>query len=114
MMIEACTVFLALIGTTLSCMTTGARVTYAMGRDEEMGAHFGMLHGRKLTPHRAIWTLAAISEVVGIVAVILNFCGPFALSNDAVAGVWHKNFWYSFGLFKNETALKFPSGMLVV
>ena len=36
MLIEAFTVFLALIGTTLSCMNTGARVTYAMGRDEEV------------------------------------------------------------------------------
>ena len=49
--------FLALIGTTLSCINTGARVTYAMGRDEEVPEHFGMLHGENLTPHRAIWVL---------------------------------------------------------
>ena len=59
MFIQAITVFLALIGTTLSCMSTGARVTYAMGRDDEVPSHFGMLHGKNLTPHRAIWTLAA-------------------------------------------------------
>ena len=41
MLIEAFTVFLALIGTTLSCINTGARVTYAMGRDEEVPEHFG-------------------------------------------------------------------------
>ena len=35
MLIEAVTVFLALIGTTLSCINTGARVTYAMGKDAE-------------------------------------------------------------------------------
>src|SRR5580704_12386341 len=35
MLIEAITVFLALIGTTLSCINTGARVTYAMGKDAE-------------------------------------------------------------------------------
>ena len=34
MLVEAFTVFLAIIGTTLSCMNTGARVTYAMGKDE--------------------------------------------------------------------------------
>ena len=28
-----------------------------MGRDEEVPAHFGMLHGKTLTPHRPIWTL---------------------------------------------------------
>jgi basic amino acid/polyamine antiporter, APA family len=114
MMVQAFTVFLALVGTTLSCLSTGARVTYAMGRDEEVPNHFGLLHGKRLTPHRAIWTLAAISACIGIVAVFLNFCGPFAQSNDAIGGVWHKNMWYMFGLFKNETALKFPSGMLVV
>ena len=36
MLVQAGTVFLALIGTTLSCINTGARVTYAMGRDEEV------------------------------------------------------------------------------
>lgn len=36
MLAEAFTVFLALIGTTLSCMNTGARVTYAMGKDQEV------------------------------------------------------------------------------
>ena len=76
MMIQAVTVFLALIGTTLSCLSTGARVTYAMGRDEEVPNHFGMLHGKNLTPHRAIWTLAIISSVIGIFAILFNFCGP--------------------------------------
>ena len=50
MLVEAFTVFLALIGTTLSCMNTGARVTYAMGKDEEVPEHFGLLHGENLTP----------------------------------------------------------------
>ena len=50
MLVEASTVFLALIGTTLSCMNTGARVTYAMGKDREVPEHFGLLHGDNLTP----------------------------------------------------------------
>src|ERR1017187_962554 len=45
---EAVTVFLALIGTTLACMNTGARVTYAMGKDDEAPEHFGMLHSKTL------------------------------------------------------------------
>ncbi len=45
---EAITVFLALIGTTLSCMNTGARVTYAMGKDDEAPEHFGILHAESL------------------------------------------------------------------
>src|SRR6266568_4434963 len=69
MLVEASTVVLALIGTTLSCMNTGARVTYAMGKDQEVPEHFGLLHSKNLTPHRAIWTLAAISAVIGIITV---------------------------------------------
>src|ERR1017187_10646667 len=66
MLVEAFTVFLALIGTTLSCMNTGARVTYAMGKDREVPEHFGLLHGKNLSPHKAIWVLAVISAVVGV------------------------------------------------
>ena len=62
---EAFTVFLAIVGTTLSCINTGARVTYAMGKDEEVPEHFGLLHDKNLSPHRAIWTLAVISAVFG-------------------------------------------------
>src|SRR5207244_10029499 len=83
LLVQAFTVFLALIGTTLSCMSTAARVTYAMGRDAEVPEHFGMLHGEKLTPHRTIWTLAVISIFVAIASVIFNFCGPAALTDEA-------------------------------
>jgi amino acid transporter len=113
MLVQALTVFLALIGTTLACMNTGARVTYAMGRDQEVPAHFGMLHGQKLTPHRAIWTLAAISVVVAIASVAFNFCGPAALADDVIKGLPH-NVWYSFGIFGHDLAAKIPQSLLVV
>ncbi len=114
MMIEACTVFLALIGTTLSCMNTGARVTYAMGRDEEMGSHFGLLHGTRATPHRAIWTLAVISIVIGIISVAFYFCGPAAAS-DATTAALPTNMWYKIGIFHNhDFAAKIPQSVLVV
>jgi len=113
MMIQAVTVFLALIGTTLSCLSTGARVTYAMGRDEEVPNHFGMLHGKNLTPHRAIWTLAVISSVIGIFAIYFNFCGPAAQTDATIAGL-PQNIWYKFGLFHNALAAKLPASMLIV
>ena len=75
MLLEALTVFLALIGTTLSCMNTGARVTYAMGRDEEVPTHFGMLHGKNLTPHRAIWFLVVLSIIIGILTTVIYLGG---------------------------------------
>lgn len=113
MMIEACTVFLALIGTTLSCINTGARVTYAMGRDEEMGSHFGILHGKNATPHRAIWVLATLSAVLGIFVVLFWFCGPAAQTDTIIDGL-PKNFLYKFGLFHNALASKIPQSFLYI
>ncbi len=113
MIVQAGSVFLALIGTTLSCLSTGARVTYAMGRDEEVPSHFGLLHGRTLTPHAAIWTLATISSVLGIICVYGNFWGGAALADKAIAAL-PKNAWYSFGLFKHDTAANLPSMMLMM
>jgi amino acid transporter len=114
MFIEAITVFLALIGTTLSCMNTGARVTFAMGRDEEMGTHFGLLHGKNNTPHRAIWTLAVLSSIIGIFSVVFYFCGQSASLSDATIAGLPQNFWYKIGIFHNALATKIPQSMLVV
>jgi hypothetical protein len=72
-----------------------------------------MLHGEKLTPHRAIWTLAFISAIVGVASIIFNFAGPAALADDIVKGLPH-NVWYSFGVFSHDTAAKIPQSLLVV
>jgi APA family basic amino acid/polyamine antiporter len=112
MFIQALSVFLALVGTTLSCISTGARVTYAMGRDEEVPAHFGMVHGKTLTPHRAIWTLATISAIIGVASILFNYCGPGAQTDATIAGL-PKNVWYSFGIFSNATASTLPQSLLV-
>ena len=51
--------------------------------DDEVPSHFGLLHGKNLTPHRAIWTLVALSIVIGIVTVLFYLCGPSAsAAND--------------------------------
>ncbi len=89
MLIEAVTVFLALIGTTLSCINTGARVTYAMGKDQEVPEHFGMLHDKNLSPHRAIWTLAGISAVIGCIALLMVFGDSSAISDANIAALPH-------------------------
>jgi amino acid transporter len=110
MLVQALTVFLALIGTTLSCLSTGARVTYAMGKDEEVPSHFGMLHGKRLTPYRAIWTLAIISALIGIatVAIYLGGTTPAPLEEK------YKNIWYAFGIFAPETYAKMPNTLVIV
>jgi len=94
MLIEGITVFLALIGTTLSCINTGARVTYAMGKDQEVPEHFGMLHEKNLSPHRAIWALAIISAVIGCVALLMPFGDAGAIADTAIQALPH-GFWSS-------------------
>jgi amino acid transporter len=113
MLVEASTVFLALIGTTLSCMNTGARVTYAMGKDQEIRGHFGLLHNKNLTPHRAIWTLATISAVIGCVAVSVAFGDGGAPSASAIASIPH-GFWSSVGYTTHEKMAALPNTLLMV
>jgi len=113
MLVEAFTVFLALIGTTLSCMNTGARVTYAMGKDKEVPEHFGLLHSSNLTPHRAIWTLAAISAVVGCVAVAMVF-GDASAPTDASIKALPQGMWSSFGYTTHDGMAALPNSLLTV
>jgi amino acid transporter len=79
-----------------------------MGRDDEVPSHFGLLHGKNLSPHRAIWTLAVLSAILGIVTVTIYLGGttPAALDKH--------NLWYSFGIFKPETYAKLPNTLVIV
>jgi amino acid transporter len=56
-LIVAATVLIALVGTTLACLNTGVRVTYAMAKDKEMPGILGLLHGKFATPHGGILVL---------------------------------------------------------
>ena len=113
MLAEAVTVFLALIGTTLSCMNTGARVTYAMGKDDEAPEHFGILHADSLTPRRAIWTLALISAILGTVAVSLVFADASA-PTDATIAALPKGIFSSFGYSSHDKLAALPNSLLTI
>jgi amino acid transporter len=113
MLIQAFTVFLAIVGTTLSCMNTGARVTYAMGKDEEVPEHFGLLHDKNLSPHRAIWTLAAISAVFGCLALLTVFGDASAPADSVIAALPH-GFWSSFGYFSHDKLAALPNSLLTI
>ena len=113
MLAEAFTVFLALIGTTLSCMNTGARVTYAMGKDAEVPEHFGFLHAESLTPRRAIWTLAVISAVIGVVAVSVAFGDAGAPTDASIAALPHGIF-SSFGYTTHAGMAALPNSLLTI
>ena len=113
MLIEAVTVFLALIGTTLSCLNTGARVTYAMGKDNEVPEHFGMLHEKNLSPHRAIWTLAIISCFIGVIAVSMAFGDAGAPQDAAIQALPHGLF-SSFGYSTHDKMAALPNSLLTI
>jgi APA family basic amino acid/polyamine antiporter len=114
MLFEGITVFLALIGTTLSCINTGARVTYAMGRDQEVPEHFGMLHDKNLSPHRAIWTLAVISAVVGFIALLMVFGDAAAPMDTAIQtlphGMW-STVWFA---HSHDQMAALPNSLLTI
>ncbi len=113
MLVEAFTVFLALIGTTLSCMNTGARVTYAMGKDQEVPEHFGLLHSKNLTPHRAIWTLATISAVIGCISVAIAF-GDAGAPADAAIKTLPQGVFSSFGYTTHDAMAALPNTLLTL
>jgi len=113
MFAEAITVFLALIGTTLSCMNTGARVTYAMGKDDEAPEHFGILHAGSLSPRKAIWTLAIISAVIGVIACSLAFGDAGAPTDATIAALPHGIF-SSWGYLPHDTLAKLPNSLLAL
>jgi amino acid transporter len=64
-LILSITVLMALVGTTLSSLSTGVRITYAMGADDELPAIFGFLHGGFNTPHIGIIVLTILSAAIG-------------------------------------------------
>jgi len=113
MLAEAFTVFLALIGTTLSCMNTGARVTYAMGKDDEAPEHFGMLHAGSLSPRKAIWTLVAISAVIGVIAVSLVF-GDAGAPTDAAIKALPQGLFSSWGYLSHDQLAALPNSLLTI
>ena len=113
MLAEAITVFFALIGTTLACMNTGARVTYAMGKDNEVPEHFGLLHAESLSPRKAIWTLAVISAVIGVIAVSLAFGDASAPSDASIAALPH-NIFSSFGYTTHDKMAALPNSLLAM
>jgi amino acid transporter len=79
----AVTVALAILGTTLSCLNTAVRVTYAMAQDEEMPEILSLLHGQFATPHRAVWVLVGTSCVIAAVGVrsVVGLTGITLASN---------------------------------
>ena len=65
----AVTVALAILGTTLACINTGVRVSYAMAKDKEMPEIMGLMHGKLATPVAGTWVLVIVSAIIGAIGV---------------------------------------------
>jgi amino acid transporter len=65
MLIVAISVAAAILGTTLACINTGVRISFAMGQDNEMPRALGELHKRNRIPHKGVLVLAVASAVIG-------------------------------------------------
>ncbi len=60
MIVVAISVAIAVFGTTLACMNTGVRVTYAMAQDGEVPSMLNALHHRHATPYTAVWVMTIV------------------------------------------------------
>ena len=83
MVLVSISVAIAIFGTTLACMNTGVRVTYAMAKDDEVPSVLNALHVKHATPHMAVWIITIISAVIGAFGVISvrNLTAVTLLSN---------------------------------
>jgi amino acid transporter len=81
-----------------------------MGKDEEVPAHFGLLHGTNNTPHRSIWTLAILSAVIGMITVTIYLGGTTPAALDPK----YHNIWYSFGIFNPDTISKLSNTLVII
>ena len=87
MIIVAITVAIAVIGTTLACVNTGVRVTYAMSKDREMPSFLGFLHAKHATPHAGILAMTVASAAIGGFGVL------------SVVNLTAITFWSNIGTF---------------
>jgi amino acid transporter len=83
MLMAAGAVAAAVLGTTLACLNTGVRVTYAISRDTEAPEPLGKINTRYGTPAVGVWVLTAFSAAIGSFGVLSlrNLTAVVLLSN---------------------------------
>ena len=69
MIVLAITVAIAILGTTLSAMNTGVRISFAMAQDNEMPGVMSFLHGKYATPYVGILIMVIVSALIGSIGV---------------------------------------------
>jgi basic amino acid/polyamine antiporter, APA family len=83
MLVVATAVAAAVLGTTLACLNTGVRVTYAISRDTEVPQPLGKLNPKYGTPAIGTWVLTLVSAAIGAFGVLSlrNLTAIVLLSN---------------------------------
>ncbi|MGD0330424.1 MAG: APC family permease [Nitrososphaeria archaeon] len=83
MMIVAVVVLAAILGTTLACMNTGVRVTYAISSDTEVPRQLSKMNPQYATPGVGIWVMTLISAIIGAFGAlsVINLTAICLLSN---------------------------------
>lgn len=83
MVVVSITVAIAVFGTTLACMNTGVRLTYAMAKDKEVPSVLGALSPKYATPRTGVWIMTIVSAVIGAFGVVsvTNLTAVTYLSN---------------------------------
>jgi len=111
----AVTVVIALLGTTLSCLNTAVRMSYAMAQDREMPEILGALHGRFATPHRVIWVLVAFSAVIGAIGVqsVVGLTGITLASNFGTFALYGLTCLWTMIAFAGTTEFRFLRHALI-
>src|SRR5205823_12800409 len=70
-------------------------------------------HSANLTPHRAIWTLAVISAIIGVIGASVIF-GDASAPTDATIQALPHGFWSSFGYLSHDKMAALPNTLLMV
>ena len=113
MLVEAFTVFLALIGTTLSCINTGARVTYAMGKDRKCrstSAHCTPRTSSRTAPSGR-WPSSPPSSAAWRCSMVFGDAG--APTDAAIQALPHGLF-SSFGYTTHDKMAALPNTLLTI
>ncbi len=99
--VVAVTVALAILGTTLSAMNTGVRITFAMAQDREVPGPLGFLHGRYATPHVAVMIMVAFIAIIGMVGVlsVVTLTGITLASNFGTFVLYALTCFFTFNAF---------------
>ena len=72
-----------------------------------------MLHAKSLSPRRALWTLAVISAVIGVIAVSLVFGDAGAPTDAAIAALPHGIF-SNWGYLSHDQLAALPNSLLTI